>query len=94
MDTLSTAWERGDVDTLERLVVEETRQQYPDVYRVLFAERNNAWMDVLMRELDGSGVDFVAVGAGHMLGPDGLIEQFRARGLTVERVSPAEQASR
>jgi uncharacterized protein len=93
-DMLSTAWERGDVETLERLVVDDTRLQYPDVYRVLFVERNNAWMDVLTRELDGSGVDFVAVGAGHMLGPDGLVEQFRARGLTVERVSPAEEASR
>ena len=80
VDTLSRAWEQGDIDTLEQLVVEDTRQQYPDVYRVLFAERNNAWMDVLTRELDGSGVDFVAVGAGHMLGPDGLVEQFRARG--------------
>ena len=94
LDLLSTAWERGDVDTLERLVVEDTRQQYPEVYRVLFAERNNAWMETLTRELDGSGVDFVAVGAGHLLGPDGLVEQFRAGGLTVERVSPAEQASR
>ncbi len=94
VDTLSRAWEQGDIETLERLVVEDTRQDYPDVYRVLFADRNNAWMDVLTRELDGSGVDFVAVGAGHMLGPDGLIEQFRARGLSVERVSPVEQASR
>lgn len=94
IDLLSTAWERGDVDTLERLVVEDTRQQYPEVYRVLLVERNNAWMDVLTRELDRSGVDFIAVGAGHLLGPDGLVEQFRARGIAVERVSPAEQVSR
>lgn len=94
IDLLSAAWERGEIETLERLVVEDTREQYPDVYRVLFVERNNAWMDVLTRELDGSGVDFVAVGAGHMLGPDGLVEQFRARGLTVERVSPAAPTSR
>mgnify|MGYP001247380754 CR=1 FL=1 len=93
VDTLSAAWEQGDIATLERLVVEDTRQQYPDVYRVLFADRNAAWMDVLARELGGSGVDFVAVGAGHMLGPDGLVEQFRARGVTVECISPAGQAS-
>ena len=29
-------------------------------------------VDVLVRELNGSGTDFVAVGAGHLLGPDGL----------------------
>jgi uncharacterized protein YbaP (TraB family) len=94
IDGLSTAWEQGDVETLERFVVDDMREQYPDIYQVLFAQRNNAWMDVLVAELQGSGVDFVAVGAGHMLGPDGLVEQFRARGIAVERVSLAGQASR
>lgn len=94
VDALSDAWERGDVEALERLVVDEMRSEYPDVYAVLFAQRNNAWMAVLTEELAGSGVDFIAVGAGHLLGSDGLVEQFRARGIAVERVSPAEQASR
>jgi uncharacterized protein len=82
---MTRAWERGDLDSLERVVVDDTREQYPDVYEALFVRRNNAWMDVLVRELEGSGVDFVAVGAGHLLGEDGLVEQLRARGYTVER---------
>lgn len=83
---MSGAWERGDLDTLERLVIDETRREYPAVYEALFVERNNAWMHVLLGELEGSGVDFVAVGAGHLLGEDGLVEQLRARGYSVERV--------
>jgi uncharacterized protein YbaP (TraB family) len=83
---MTTAWERGDLDTLERVVVDDTRREYPDVYEALFLRRNNAWMEVLTREMQGSGVDFVAVGAGHLLGEDGLVEQMRARGYTVERV--------
>jgi uncharacterized protein YbaP (TraB family) len=83
---MTTAWERGDLDTLERSVVDDTREEYPDVYEALFVRRNNAWMEVLVRELNGSGVDFVAVGAGHLLGPDGLVAQLRRRGYTVERV--------
>ncbi len=83
---MTTAWERGDLDMLERVVVDDTREEYPDVYEALFVRRNNAWMDVLVRELEGSGVDFVAVGAGHLLGQDGLVAQLRARGYTVERV--------
>jgi uncharacterized protein len=90
LDGMSAAWERGDLDALERLVVEETRTQYPEMYDVLLVRRNNAWVDVLMHELDGAGVDFVAVGAGHLLGEHGLVEQLRARGLNVERVSSAE----
>mgnify|MGYP001288842128 CR=1 FL=1 len=86
MDAMATAWENGDLVTLERFVVTEMRAEYPDFYDVLLVRRNNAWVDVLVRELEGAGVDFVAVGAGHMLGEHGVIEQLRARGYRVERV--------
>lgn len=93
LDRLTTAWERGDVRALQRLVVDDTRRQYPELYDVLFIQRNNAWIERLMQEMQGSGVDFVAVGAGHLLGHDGLVEQLRRRGVHVERVSPAAPAS-
>lgn len=83
---MSTAWERGDERALERAVVDETRDEYPELYQMLFVDRNNAWMTELTREMEGSGVDFVAVGAGHIIGHDGLVAQFRARGYRVERV--------
>lgn len=86
MDEMATAWEAGDLATLERLVVTEMRDEYPEVYQMLLVERNDAWLETLSHELEGSGVDFVAVGAAHMLGPDGLVAQLRRRGYTVERV--------
>lgn len=86
---MTHAWERGDERRLQHLVVDETRSDYPELYNVLFKQRNAAWIETLQQELQGSGVDFVAVGAGHLLGPDGLVEQLRARGIRVERVRPA-----
>lgn len=83
---MSAAWEQGNERALEHSVVEETRTEYPELYRMLFLDRNNAWMTVLTQEMQGSGVDFVAVGAGHIVGRDGLVAQFRARGYRVERV--------
>jgi uncharacterized protein len=83
---MSETWERGNEAALARVVIEETRRDYPELYRTLFVVRNNAWMDELTREMEGSGVDFIAVGAGHVIGPDGLVAQFRARGYRVERV--------
>nr|MBP6688803.1 TraB/GumN family protein [Hyphomonadaceae bacterium] len=80
------AWEHGDERALEHAVVEETRTDYPELYQMLFVDRNNAWMAELSREMEGSGVDFIAVGAGHIIGRDGLVAQFRARGYRVERV--------
>lgn len=82
---MSRAWERGDETALSHAVVEETQTDYPELYQILFLERNNAWMTTLTHEMEGSGVDFVAVGAGHIIGRDGLVAQFRARGYRVER---------
>ncbi|HYD88889.1 MAG TPA: TraB/GumN family protein [Vitreimonas sp.] len=86
METMATAWETGDLATLERMVVTEFRTEYPEFYEKLLADRNDAWVETLDAELRGAGVDFVAVGAGHMLGEDGVVAQLRARGYTVERV--------
>ncbi len=86
LETLSAAWERGDTDTLERELNASMRDEYPEVYATLLRERNDAWVAVLLRELSGSGVDFVAVGAAHIVGEDGLVAQLRARGVNVERV--------
>ncbi|MBY0563398.1 MAG: TraB/GumN family protein [Hyphomonadaceae bacterium] len=86
IERMAAAWETGDLATLEQMVVTDMRAEYPAVYEVLLADRNDAWVTVLRQELAGSGVDFIAVGAGHMLGEDGLIAQLRAAGYTVERV--------
>jgi uncharacterized protein len=86
VNALSAAWDRGDVIALEDQIVTEVRAAYPLVYQSFFVARNNAWMEVLSQELDGAGVDFVAVGSGHLYGADGLISQLRARGVRVERV--------
>jgi uncharacterized protein len=84
---MTTAWEHGDVDALQRIVVDETRNDYPELYDVLFRRRNAAWLQVIMQELQGSGTAFIVVGAGHLLGPDGLVAQLRAHGVRVERVT-------
>jgi uncharacterized protein YbaP (TraB family) len=86
LDRMSRAWERGDEAVLEQLVIEDTRRDYPELYETLFVRRNAEWMEPLLRELEGAGVDFVAVGAGHLIGEDGLVALMRARGYTVERV--------
>lgn len=83
---LERDWERGNLRALERAVIDETRDNYPELYDMLFVRRNRAWTETLMREMDGAGVDFVAVGAGHLLGRDGLVAMLRARGVRVERV--------
>lgn len=91
LDELHAAWRGADVATLERLAVSEMRTKTPDTYRRLNVERNRAWMPqveaLLARGRDNDAL--VVVGALHLLGPDGLVAQAKARGLRVERVCGA-----
>lgn len=86
LDELSAGWEVGDLRAIERLAVDEFKNEYPAVYSAMLVNRNRAWVEVLAREMEGAGVDFVAVGAAHLVGDEGLVELLRARGMNVERV--------
>jgi hypothetical protein len=85
IDRMAAAWAKGDVTLLERLVVDEMRADYPAVYQVLFTRRNAAWASSIETLMKGAGTHFVAVGAGHLLGPDSVQAQLAARGIVAER---------
>jgi len=51
----------------------------------ILVPRNHAWLDSLIPELRQGGA-FVAFGALHLPGEEGLVELLRARGFTVRRV--------
>lgn len=85
LDRMVEAWRSGDLAALEAAFVEETRRDYPSLYQVAVIQRNRAWADQLKAKLAGSGVSFVAVGAGHLVGPDSLQAELAKRGLKVER---------
>ncbi|MGD9814146.1 MAG: TraB/GumN family protein [Hyphomonadaceae bacterium] len=82
-------WRQGKVEELFAREIEPMRAAYPNLYGWIVVERNTAWMDKLVREMNGAGVDFVAVGAAHLAGPHSLPAMFAQRGYTVERLSPA-----
>jgi uncharacterized protein len=88
MATLESAWEKGDDRTLANEMVAEMARDYPELYDVLLKKRNAAWTEVLAREMAGSGVDFVAVGAAHLAGPDSVQAMMKAKGFRIERVTP------
>jgi uncharacterized protein YbaP (TraB family) len=83
LSRMATSWASGDVDMLEDEVVLEAKAESPEMYDVLFTKRNAAWTDTLVAELEGSGTDFVAVGAGHLLGPDSVPVMLADRGYEV-----------
>jgi len=78
------AWLSGDVAALDREALGPLRAQAPASYRRLIVERNRRWARVLTALAAEPGVKVVVVGAGHLVGRDGLPARLRARGLKVD----------
>ena len=86
IDKMVAAWAAGDLKELETQFVTEMREDYSNVYDVLLTKRNQDWAKQLKTKLDGKGVSFVAVGAGHLVGPDSVQVQLDKLGVKTERV--------
>lgn len=87
LDEMLAAWKTGDLAAIDTLMIEDVRKRYPAIYQDLFVERNNAWLAKLDALLKSPEVELALVGAGHLPGKDGLLDQLRARGCRVEQLN-------
>jgi uncharacterized protein len=67
-----SAWASGDSGKIEAVFLNDM-QTYPKAYEALLAERTPV---------------LVAVGAGHLVGPDGVVALLRAKGYKIKQVQP------
>ena len=82
---LVDAWKNGDTTVIARLESVELKKDSPALYKSLIVDRNKAWAQILAKRLraPASGTSIVAVGAGHLAGPDSLQKQLQSLGFTV-----------
>lgn len=85
LDKLVAAWASGDVETLEKIGVEDLREVSEEIYQALLVRRNTEWADQIQALLAGSGTTFIAVGAAHLAGDDSVQDLLEDRGVTVTR---------
>ena len=85
LDKMAAAWQRGETETLEALVQDEMQTNFPNLYQTLIVKRNQDWMPQITDLLAGERHPLVVVGAGHVVGEDGLVAMLRGKGYTVER---------
>ena len=87
---LINAWTAGDVDGITRSVLDELAGLPPEAAQALrerlYDRRNVAMARRVVLMLEGDTPHFVAIGAGHLIGPTGLPELLRSRGFTVRRL--------
>lgn len=85
LDLLVDEWADGDVEGIAKLVANPDGYGFTDAgYQALLVKRNQAWVPQIEAMLDEPGSVFIAVGAGHLAGPDSVIVMLRDKGYTVE----------
>ena len=85
MADMQSAWKRGDQSVFVHLLG-QLKTASPDTYRMMFTERNSRWADWVRARMQSPGTIFIAVGAGHLAGPDSLLVGLAERGLPSQRV--------
>jgi len=84
-DEIIASWRSGDLDTIDRLFVEDMAE-FPEVYDLLLKDRNHRWIPQIKAMLATEPTEFVLVGVGHIPGEDGLIALLQAEGYSVEQL--------
>lgn len=79
------AWYAGDLAAMDQLNNAEFRDKYPDLFQTLVVKRNQNFTAQIETMIKGDGVSFVAIGAGHMVGKEGVPAMLEKDGYKVVR---------
>jgi uncharacterized protein YbaP (TraB family) len=85
LDRMVADWAEGNLADLGRMMVDEVKAVSPALYDELLTRRNANWAVQIEEMLKGSGTLLIAVGAGHLIGPDSVQVQLEARGIEAKR---------
>ncbi|MFT6412684.1 MAG: hypothetical protein ACJASI_000794 [Glaciecola sp.] len=87
IDDMLSSWKDGDVDKLNKTVVEPMEELSPEIYASLIIQRNNNWMPKIMEMLKDKPTELVLVGAAHLAGKDSIFAKLEAKGYKIEKVN-------
>lgn len=85
LSELVQTWAVGDMGAIDRAFNEDMRAASADLYDILIVQRNRNWIPEIEALLASDQNAFVAVGAGHMPGENGVIALLEAQGYEVTR---------
>ena len=83
---LQQAWMSGDAGQMEKIMREQASDAV-EFAKTMVEDRNLHMADVAEQFLKGKEQAFVVVGAGHMVGPGGVVRILEKRGYKVEQVA-------
>ena len=85
---LFDAWRRGDAEAIEEIIsATQGESAVGDrLYHRLFTERNEAMANKIGGMLDDNKTYFVVLGAGHLVGDEGVLELLRRQGYRLSQI--------
>ena len=83
-DDMMTAWQNGDADELYELLI-KSFEDHPGIEDRLLTQRNKDWLQQIKKMLKEPKNTMIIVGAGHLIGPNGLVELLKQNGYTVKQ---------
>ncbi|MBN2071721.1 MAG: TraB/GumN family protein [Candidatus Krumholzibacteriota bacterium] len=82
---LIDSWKSGDEETIDSLLVESIRKEYPGLYETLIVERNRKWLPQIKDLFDSEEKELILVGSAHLIGEEGIIRRLEEMGCVVIR---------
>ena len=86
MGQMQSAWNRGD-PAIFATMLDQMRTNSPESYNVMFTQRNTNWANWIAKRLQKPGTVFVAVGTGHLAGPDSIQAKLAQLGVRSSRIN-------
>ncbi|OUS27237.1 hypothetical protein A9Q98_09770 [Thalassotalea sp. 42_200_T64] len=86
MQQMKGAWRVGNNQELYNIAAKEWQQSFPTSYNQLIVERNNNWLPEIEAYFASAEIEFVLVGALHLVGKDGVLEQLKMKGYTITQL--------
>ncbi|MDQ6979316.1 MAG: TraB/GumN family protein [Mariprofundaceae bacterium] len=78
-DEMIQAWREGDLTELEQQFITPMRQ-HPVMYQQMLVARNQAWLPQILTMVKDHKKALILVGAAHLIGEDGLLQQLKQKG--------------
>ena len=86
LDAMLVQWAAGDADGLGKSMNDDLADT-PEIAKVLLFQRNERWAAWIDERMKRPGTVFIAVGAGHLAGPNSVQSYLSGRGLNAERIA-------
>lgn len=82
---LVSVWRTGDAEGMDRQL-NEGLSENAELRRAMLGARNERWAEWIDERMDRPGTVFMAVGAGHLVGPDSVQSFLQRRNIQSQRV--------